>query len=120
MIDDDKHFVEIYKTRLEREGFRVLTAFQGEEGIKAAIKENPHLIILDSAMPKMDGFEVLQELRGLLSFTTTPIFMLSTLSAKDRISRALELGATEYLVKAHTTPGELVKKIKQTLSSVGS
>jgi DNA-binding response OmpR family regulator len=112
MIDDDVRFLEIYKSRLEREGFCVLTALDGALGLKLGAKEKPDLITLDIVMPGKDGFETLRELKDQKDTKDTPVLMFSTLSKKEYIKRALDSGATEYLVKAHTTPGDLVKKIK--------
>lgn len=119
MIDDDAHFLDIYKARLEREGFRAVTALDGAQGVKSAVKEKPDLITLDIVMPVMDGLETLQALKKSPGTAFIPVFMLTSLSAKERISRALAGGAAEYLVKAHTNPGELLRRIKAHLRLTG-
>lgn len=111
MIDNDKHFLDIYKSRLEREGWKVATALDGEKGLKLARKAKPDLITLDIVMPVRDGFDTLTELKNDLALQDIPVLMLSTLSSGEYIKKALEGGAAEYLVKSHTNPGELVKKI---------
>lgn len=116
MIDNDKHFLDIYKSRLEREGFRVFTAENGEKGLKVATKEKPDLITLDIVMPVKDGLETLEALKTSLESKAIPVIMLSTSSSVDYIKKALDDGAVQYLIKGHTNPGELVRKIHDIIS----
>lgn len=116
MIDNDKHFLDIYKSRLEREGFRVFTAENGEQGLKVATKEKPNLITLDIVMPIKNGFETLVELKNDPALKNIPVIMLSTTSSNDYVKKALDDGAVDYLIKSHTNPGELVRKIHDIIS----
>jgi len=115
IVDDDAFLSGIYATKLELEGFAVVTARDGDEGLKAAFKEKPDLILLDVLMPKLDGFEVLKRLKAEESTKATPVIMLTNLGQKEDIEKGLEEGAIDYLIKAHFVPAEAVAKIKKVL-----
>ena len=115
-IEDDPLIVKIYTTRLTTDGYTVLSAENGEQGLEIAQKETPDLIVLDIMMPKIDGFGVLTKLRSLAQFKTIPILVYSNLAQEDEIARAKQIGATEFIIKANLSPTEMVGKIKQYLS----
>ena len=115
VIEDDKFLLEVIATKLHGEGFKVLEAPDGEGGIRVASSEAPHLIILDLLLPLMDGFEVLEKLRAQKELAKIPVLVLSNLNSPEDMERARQLGAKEYLVKAHNTPEEIMEKIKQVL-----
>ncbi|MCK5686004.1 response regulator, partial [bacterium] len=97
----------MYKTRLEQEGYIVVTADNGSQGLEVAVREKPDLILLDIMMPQMDGFALLQELRLHDSFKKTPIIMLTNLGTTEDREKGEQFGATDYLVKANLTPTEV-------------
>ena len=76
---------------------------------------NPDLILLDIILPKKDGFEVLKALKSDASLKKIPVILLTNLSQKDEVQKGLDLGANDYLIKAHFMPSEVVKKIKRTI-----
>jgi DNA-binding response OmpR family regulator len=115
IIEDDPLIVKIYSTRLKADGYDVVSAENGEEGIVAALRDKPDLIILDVMMPKVDGFGVLEKLRADPSFSNIPILMYSNLNNEDEMTRARSMGVTEFLVKANLSPTQMVTKIKQYL-----
>lgn len=115
IVDDDMFLSGIYATKLELEGFGVVTARDGEEGVKAALKELPDLILLDVLMPKLDGFEALRQLKQQESTKNIPVIMLTNLGQKEDIEKGLQDGAVDYLIKAHFVPAEAVDKIKKVL-----
>ncbi len=115
IVDDDAFLSGIYATKLELEGFAVVTARDGEEGLKAALKEKPDLILLDVLMPKLDGFEVLKRLKADDSVKDVPVIMLTNLGQKEDVEKGLTEGAVDYLIKAHFVPAEAVAKIKKVL-----
>jgi len=115
LIEDDEFLAELYSTKLKLEGFTVVLANDGEKGWKLAQEKLPDLILLDIIMPKMDGFEVLKKLKGHKATKTVPVILLTNLSQKDEVKKGLELGAVDYLIKAHFMPSEVVKKIKEIL-----
>ncbi len=115
IVDDDSFLSGIYATKLEIEGFAVVTARDGEEGVKAALKELPDLILLDVLMPKLDGFEALRQLKQQETTKNIPVIMLTNLGQKEDIEKGLQDGAVDYLIKAHFVPAEAVDKIKKVL-----
>ena len=98
---------------LEQEGYKVIGVTDGEAGLKSAQAEIPDLILLDLILPKMPGFEVLKALKSDESTKDIPIIVLTNLESMGDIEKALELGATTYLVKASYTLEEVVSKIKK-------
>lgn len=116
LIEDDSLIVKIYTTRLKADGYTIVSADNGEDGITKAEQEIPDLILLDVMMPKVDGFTVLQTLRQREEFKSTPIIMYSNLGQEVEAKRAMELGATEFITKANISPTELVNKIKSYIS----
>lgn len=116
IVDDDAFLSGIYATKLELEGFLVVTARDGEEGLKAAMREKPDLILLDVLMPKLDGFEVLKRLKADAETKPIPVIMLTNLGQKEDIEKGLQDGAVDYLIKAHFVPAEAVEKIKKVLN----
>ena len=116
IIEDDVFLNNIYSKRLSEENFNVLTAFDGEKGIKAAKQKFPDLILLDLMLPKMDGFTVIKYFKDDADLKNIPIILLTNLNDKDDIEKALAFGVKEYLIKVHFTPAEVVDKIKNILS----
>lgn len=114
-VEDDPLIVKIYTTRLTADGHTVVTAENGEDGLAKALAEKPDLIVLDVMMPKMDGFAVLEKLRALDDFKSTPILLYSNLGQEEEIARAKQMGATEFIVKANISPTEMVNVIKKHL-----
>ncbi len=115
IIEDDGFLASIYAQKLELEGFEVAFATNGEDGLKLAQKDHPDLILLDLLMPKMDGFEVLEKLKADAALQGIKVLVLSNLGQKEDVERCLKLGAVGYIIKAHSLPGETVKRIKEIL-----
>jgi len=107
LIEDDQDTLEMYRTRLEKDGYYVDVATDGEAGLTKATELQPDIVFLDIRLPKLDGLEVLQRLREQDSTATVPVVILSNYGERDLIDRGLKLGALEFLVKAHTSPVEL-------------
>lgn len=118
IVDDDAFLASIYATKLDIEGFEVVSARDGEEGYKAAMKEKPDLILLDVLMPKLDGFETLKKLKSDPDTKAIPVIMLTNLGQKEDIEKGMQEGAADYLIKAHFVPAEAVEKIKKVLNLV--
>ena len=116
IAEDEKTLLDMYTIKLEKEGFEVFGAHDGEEAVNMAKSENPDIILLDIIMPKIDGFTALEELRKEKSLDKTPIIMLTNLGQKEDLDKGKKFGATDYLVKANTTPAEVVDKINEVLS----
>ncbi|MCB0703680.1 MAG: response regulator transcription factor [Saprospiraceae bacterium] len=99
VVDDEPDILEILKYNLEKEGFIVFTALNGEEGLATAHAEKPHLIILDIMMPKMDGVELCRALRGNQDFDGTLIAFLSAREEDFSQIAALDVGGDDYITK---------------------
>jgi len=116
IIEDDKFLRDLIAQKLLREGFGIAEAVDGEKGLKKVKEVKPDLILLDLILPGMDGFEVLAKIKEEPVLAEIPVIILSNLGQKDDIERGLKLGAIDYLIKAHFTPGEIIEKIKKVLS----
>lgn len=112
VIEDDRFLSSLIKARLEKEGFTVSQAFNGEEAIESLKQDKPDLIILDLIMPKVTGFEVLQTISILPGFEGIPVVILSNLAQESDIEKARQLGAREYFVKVKISIDDLIGKIK--------
>lgn len=115
IIEDDPLLIKMYKTKLLNEGFEVLTAADGQEGLGLALKHFPDAIILDVMMPKLSGLDMLKKLSKDPKASQIPVVIISNLSQSDEAQKAQELGAKEYLIKANFTPKEVIEKVKQYL-----
>jgi len=111
IVDDQKDIVELIRFKLENEGFECLVAFDGEEGLQKAKKEDPDLILMDIMMPKINGYQVCRLLKSDENYKNIPIIMLS---AKDQESDKFwgkESGADDYITKPFNFE-ELFQKIQ--------
>ena len=115
LIDDDREIVEMYRTKLELDGYRVHVAFDGVEGVERARELLPDIIFLDVRMPRKDGFEVLEVLRRHGPTAEIPVIILSNFGEKELVERGLKLGALEFLVKAQTSPMYVSEGIEEWL-----
>ncbi len=114
VIEDEKDIVEILKAILEHEGYEVLCAYDGEEGLKSAIENKPDLVVTDIMMPKMDGFEVAEKLKQHPDTTGIPIVMLTAKDQEVDRQRGLSLGIAAYIIKLFDLE-ELIATIKETI-----
>ncbi|MCD6148114.1 response regulator [bacterium] len=112
IIEDDKFLRELIAKKLAKDGYEVSEAVDGEEGVKKTKETKPDLILLDLILPEMDGFEVLSKIKEDPASSLIPVIILSNLGQKEDIEKGLKMGATDYLIKAHFTPGEIVEKIR--------
>ncbi|WP_110927192.1 response regulator transcription factor [Bacillus massiliglaciei] len=112
VVDDEESIVTLLQYNLEQAGYEVITAFDGEEALQLAVKENPDFIVLDLMLPKLDGLEVCKELR--LQKMNVPILMLTAKDDEFDKVLGLELGADDYLTKPFS-PREVVARIKAIL-----
>ncbi len=117
VVDDEKLFQSIYKSKLLSEGYQVKTAGDGTEAIKILLEETFDLILLDLNMPVMDGFKVLSAIKSMPKLAQLRVIVFSSRGQPEEIEKAVNLGANGYLVKATTTPNEVVEKVRETLGS---
>lgn len=114
VVDDERSIADIIKFNLEKEGYHVDTAYDGEEGIIKVDKYKPDLVILDVMMPKKDGFEVLKEIR---TNSNIPVLMLTAKEEEFDKVLGLELGADDYITKPFSMR-ELVARVKSNLRRI--
>jgi DNA-binding response OmpR family regulator len=115
IVEDDKFLRELIVKKLVKEGYEISEAVDGEEGVKKIKEEKPDLVLLDLILPGIDGFEVLSRTKEDPALSQIPVIILSNLGQKEDVERGLGLGAIDYLIKAHFTPGEIIEKIRAIL-----
>ena len=108
VIEDELNLCKSIEEILSAEGYTVVTASDGEEGLRLAVSETPDLVLLDLILPKKDGFSVLKELRENEATSKIPVIVLSNLGEMEDVGRVLELGANRYLVKTDYKLAEVV------------
>jgi DNA-binding response OmpR family regulator len=111
-IEDEAALQKTFGRFLREEGYKVFSALDGESGFKTAKNKKPDLILLDLVLPKMNGFEVLEKLKEDEETKKIPVIILTNLERMTDIEKALELGATTYLVKVNYTLNDVLVKIK--------
>lgn len=115
LVDDDLTLREMYDERLKAEGFDIIQASNGDEALRKAKENKPNIILLDIMMPKVNGFDVLKELKADPELKDIPVIILTALIQDvDRV-QGKKLGATDYIVKSETMPGEVLVKIKNAI-----
>ncbi len=117
IADDDITLMDMYKLRLEAEDYEVITAVDGEEAIAEIRKEKPDMVLLDIMMPKINGLDVLAELKKDPQFKAMPVIMLTALIQDVTKVKSLMSGADDYLMKSEVMPGEVIKKVNQVLEA---
>lgn len=115
IIEDDKFLRQLIVQKLSNEGYETAEAVDGEEGLKKIQEEKPDLVLLDLILPGMDGFEVLTRAQEKEELSRIPVIILSNLGQREDVERGLNLGARDYLIKAHFTPKEIIEKVKNAL-----
>lgn len=111
VAEDERPIAKAMELKLNHSGFDVRVAFDGEEALKILETEKFDLILLDLVMPKMNGFQTLQEIknRGI----ETPVVVSSNLSQEEDLKKAQDLGAIDFLIKSDTQISEIVERIKE-------
>ena len=115
LVEDDIALAEVYRSRLELEGFEINEVHNGEDALSAAVSFKPDLILLDAMMPKISGFDVLDILRNTPETANVRIIMLTALSQPKDRERAEGLGVDEYMVKSQVVIGDVVARVKHHL-----
>lgn len=118
VIEDDASTMRFIEYTLEQEGYEVITATDGLEGLRKAQDEHPDLVLLDIMLPGLDGYEVCYQLRQKPETTVLPILMLSAKARQHDKDIGLKVGADDYLVKP-ADGSEIVARIKTLLTGTG-
>ena len=117
VVDDETYIVELVKFNLEKEGYRVIVAFDGMHALEMVKEEKPHLILLDIMLPGMDGLEVCRTLKQDPNYNTIPIIMLTAKGEEFDTVLGLEMGADDYIKKPFS-PREMVARVKARLRAL--
>ncbi|HEX9097613.1 MAG TPA: response regulator [Candidatus Dormibacteraeota bacterium] len=112
MIEDNPDIAEMYKLKLELDGYRVTVAPSGEDGLDQVGQQLPDLLFLDIGLPKMDGLAVLGQLRTNVKTMHIPVVLLTAYDEQELKERGLKLGAVDYLIKSVTTPTSLSRRVE--------
>jgi len=115
IVEDDKILRELISQKLVKENYKISVAVDGEEGLKKTKEEKPDIVLLDLILPGIDGFGVLEEIKKDPEINKIPVVILSNLGQKEEIEKGMNLGAADYLIKAHFTLSEIVAKVKTIL-----
>jgi DNA-binding response OmpR family regulator len=114
-IEDESALQKTFGEILKQEGHEMISALDGEIGLRLAKTQKPDLILLDLILPKVHGFEVLKKLKEDEATKDIPVIVLTNLEGIGDVDKAIELGATTYLVKAQYSLEEVLEKIKKAL-----
>jgi len=116
IVEDDTFLQGLLSTKLSTSGYEVMTVSDGNEAVKKIEEGKPSLVLLDLMLPGTSGFDILEDIRKNGDLKNLPVIVFSNLSEDVDISRAKELGATEFMIKSNFTLDELLEKVK---SNVG-
>jgi twitching motility two-component system response regulator PilH len=115
VVDDSPTEVHIFKKILEKQGYRIIVAKDGREGVDMAIQSLPNLILMDVVMPVLNGFQATRQLKNNEQTARIPVIMVTTKDQQTDINWGMRQGANEYLVKP-VAPAELLNKIRTLLN----
>jgi len=110
--EDDKNYANIFRLKLEKEGYEVFIAGNGREVLEIAKHEEPQLILLDIIMPIQNGFDTLKILKSDADLLHIPVIVVSNLGQDEDVKKAEKLGASDYLIKANISIQEMVEKVR--------
>jgi DNA-binding response OmpR family regulator len=116
IIEDEKILSEMYKFKLNKEGFEVFSAIEVDEGIELAKQNKPDLVVLDILLPKESGINYLIKTKVMDDLKSIPVLVLSNFDDNETKSDAFKYGAKDYLIKSNHDPKEIVVRIKELLN----
>jgi len=111
IVEDEEILSDLLQKRLKKEGYDVLLARNGEEGLKMIKETEPDLVLLDIIMPKMSGFQVMEEMNKDENLKKIPVIIISNSGQPVEIGRAQRLGAKDWLIKTEFDPKEVLEKV---------
>jgi len=120
LVEDDNNLREIFDMRLQAEGYKTVTAGDGEEALVVAVKEKPDLVIADVMMPKLSGFEMVENMRAAPELANTKVIMMTALGQAEDRARGEKLGVVKYLVKSQVTLEDFVRIVREVMSPDGT
>ena len=111
IVEDEEIMINLLQRKLDREGFNISIARDGEEGLKAMREKPPDIVLLDIIMPKMGGFEVMEEMQKDKELKKIPVIVISNSGQPVELDRAQRLGAKDWLIKTEFDPQEVIDKV---------
>ncbi len=111
LIEDEKIMINLLEKKLSQEGYEVTVSVNGEEGLKKMKEDKPDIILLDIIMPKMGGFEVMEEMNKDEQLKKIPVIIISNSGQPVELGKAKELGASDWLIKTEFDPQEVIEKV---------
>ena len=119
LVEDDPFLSDMYVTKFTESGYDIKAAMDGQQGLDLLNGGlRPDMALLDIVMPKMDGIELLTAIKKEEKLKDIPVVLLTNLGQETDIQRGMELGALDYLVKAHFTPSEVVKRVESLFAKI--
>jgi CheY-like chemotaxis protein len=112
LVEDEEILINVLSKKLSKEGYEVTIARNGQEGLESMRKDKPDLILLDVVMPKMGGFEVMEEMNKDDELKKLSVIIVSNSGQPVELDRAKKLGAKDWLIKTDFDPQEVVEKVK--------
>lgn len=119
IIEDEDVLRNVLAKKLEKEGYEVFVAADGEVGMESMRNNHPEMILLDILLPKKNGYQVLEEMKADENLKKIPVLVISNSGQPVEVRKLIELGACDYLVKADFTPEEVVSKMRACLNLKG-
>jgi CheY-like chemotaxis protein len=120
LVEDDNNLREIFEMRLQAEGYNTVSASDGEEALVIAVKEKPDLVIADVMMPKLSGFEMVENMRAAPELANVKVIMMTALGQAEDRTRGEKLGVVKYLVKSQVTLEDFVRVVREVLPPDGN
>jgi len=111
LVEDEELMIDLLQRKLQKEGYEISVARDGEEGLKAMREVKPNLVLLDIIMPKMGGFEVMEEMGKNKELKKIPVIVISNSGQPVELDEAQRLGAKDWLIKTEFDPQEVVDKV---------
>lgn len=118
IVEDEKDIRELYAEVLKDAGFNVAEAADGETGLREATSGKYDLVLLDIMLPKMDGLQILREIKKDAKLASLKVLLLTNLSTDNVIKEGFALGADSYVIKSEMTPDQVINEVNKALTPV--
>lgn len=118
LVEDDVTLSKMYEKKFKTDGYEVVTAYDGLDGLDKATTKSPDLVILDIMMPKLDGLSVFRKMRSNAKTFKTPVLLLTNFDQEDTVFECFKLGAVDYLLKSSVTPKDVSAKVSNLLRGI--
>ena len=116
IVEDDLFILDLLRGKLEQAAGKVLIAHDTDEALKILLDEHVDIMLLDILLPKKDGFTFLKELKADQQLKNIPVVILSNLGQKEEQERGMGLGAVDYIIKANSSPTEIITRVRRIMA----